>query len=230
MYRERDSVTQYLNDKKTHAVISSEHFKRSAHINEQLYELQLLNSEIKHQKPTRLGFFNCKLRNWESWRPILTIFLKICKTDNYKNMEMDRDFLLLTLTEDTYVAVSEKKKNCKNANCCQAKSMKIPTLQALAITSSSVYYIWCTQPKKRQKRKKYSKFQWSWTSCLRSTAYVWCNSCSNKSKLSRKGLIKRIFHDSGYGPISNGRRILMETEKITSPNCGLRTMIHSIAT
>ena len=52
-----------MNDEKTHAEINNKLFKRSAHINEQLLELELLNSETEDKEPSIVGFSTavCKI-------------------------------------------------------------------------------------------------------------------------------------------------------------------------
>ena len=45
-----------------------------------------------------------------------------------------------------------------------------------------------------------------------------------------KGLNKRTFEDSGYGPMTKYQKVLIEQENVTSTNRGFRTKDHSIAT
>ena len=58
MDRSRHTVTKYLNDEKTHSAINSKMFKRPNHITHQLYEVELLKTEIEHREPIIAGFFN----------------------------------------------------------------------------------------------------------------------------------------------------------------------------
>ena len=57
MDRSRHIVTKYLSDEKTHSAINSKLFKRLNHITDQLYEVELVNSEIEHKEPIIVGFF-----------------------------------------------------------------------------------------------------------------------------------------------------------------------------
>ena len=57
MDRSRHTVTKYLNDEKTHSAINSKIFKRLNFINDQLYEVKLVESEIEHREPIIVGFF-----------------------------------------------------------------------------------------------------------------------------------------------------------------------------
>ena len=59
MDRSRHTVTRYLNDEKTHSATNSKmfKFKRLTHITDQLYEVELVKSEIEHREPINVGFF-----------------------------------------------------------------------------------------------------------------------------------------------------------------------------
>ena len=46
MDRSHHSITEFMNDEKTHASINTKMFKRLGHINDQLYEVELVKSEI----------------------------------------------------------------------------------------------------------------------------------------------------------------------------------------
>ena len=56
MDRSRHTVTKYLNDEKTHSAINNKIFKRLNFITDQLYEIELVKSEIEHRKPIIVGF------------------------------------------------------------------------------------------------------------------------------------------------------------------------------
>ena len=51
MYRSRHTVTKYLNDEKFHSAINHKLFKRLNFITDQLYEVELVKSEIEHREP-----------------------------------------------------------------------------------------------------------------------------------------------------------------------------------
>ena len=57
MDRSRHTVTKYLPDEKTHSAIDGKLFKRPNHITDQLYEVELVKSEIEHREPIIAGFF-----------------------------------------------------------------------------------------------------------------------------------------------------------------------------
>ena len=65
MDRSLHTVTKYLNDEKIHSAMNSKLFKRLDHIFDQLYEVELVKSEIEHREPIIVGFFilqHAKLR------------------------------------------------------------------------------------------------------------------------------------------------------------------------
>ena len=99
MDRSRHTVTKYLNDEKTHSAINNKLFKRLNFITDQLYEIELVKSEIEHREPILVGFFvlqYAKLRMLEFY---YNIFKKFCNTEKYEELEMDNDSLYLALSE-----------------------------------------------------------------------------------------------------------------------------------
>ena len=54
--RSHHIVTKYLSDEKTHEVLNTKLFKRLDHIDDQLYEVELMKAEIEHREPTTVGF------------------------------------------------------------------------------------------------------------------------------------------------------------------------------
>ena len=56
--RSRHTLTKFLNDEKTHSAINIILFKRNNFITDQLYEVELVKSEIEHREPILVGFFN----------------------------------------------------------------------------------------------------------------------------------------------------------------------------
>ena len=54
---DRHTVTKYLSDKKTHGAINNKMFRRLGYINDQLYEMEFVKSEIEHKEPIIVRFF-----------------------------------------------------------------------------------------------------------------------------------------------------------------------------
>ena len=57
MDRSRHTVKKYLTVGKTHSASNSKMFKRPNHLTDQLYEVELVKSEIEHREPITVGFF-----------------------------------------------------------------------------------------------------------------------------------------------------------------------------
>ena len=93
MDRSRHTVTKYLNDEKTHSAINNKLFKRLNFISNQLYEVELVKSEIEHREPIIVGFFilqNAKLRMLELYYNFLNMF---CDIEKHEELEMETDSL-----------------------------------------------------------------------------------------------------------------------------------------
>ena len=100
MGRSRLTMTKYLNDEKTHSAINNKLFKRLNFITDQLYEVELVKSEIEHREPIIVGFFilqNVELRMLELY---YNFFKKFCDTEKNEELEMDTDSLYLALSEE----------------------------------------------------------------------------------------------------------------------------------
>ena len=111
MNRSRHTVTKYMTDEKTHSAINSKMFKRLSHITDQLYEVELVKSEIEHREPIIVGFFILQYAKLRMLELYYNFFKQFCDTDKYEELEMDTDSLYLTLSEEILadVIVPEKR-------------------------------------------------------------------------------------------------------------------------
>ena len=100
MDRSRHTVTKYLSDEKTHSAINSKLFKRLNHITDQLYEVELVKSELEHREPIIVGFFILQYAKLRMLELYYNFFKKFCDTDKYEELEMDTDSLYLALSEE----------------------------------------------------------------------------------------------------------------------------------
>ena len=66
MDRSRNTVAKYLTDEKTKSAINSKMFKRLNHITDQLYEVELVKSEIEHREPIIAGLLYLTIRKTEN--------------------------------------------------------------------------------------------------------------------------------------------------------------------
>ena len=94
------TVTKYLNDEKTHSAINNKIFKRLNHITDQLYEVELVKSEIEHREPINVVFFILQYAKLRILELYYNFFKKFCDTDKYEELEMDTDSLYLALSEE----------------------------------------------------------------------------------------------------------------------------------
>ena len=84
MDRSRHTVTKYLSDKKTHAVINSKLFKRLDHVNKSLYEAELAKALIELKEPIIVGLVilhYAKLRMLDLY---YNFFTKFCDVDMFE--------------------------------------------------------------------------------------------------------------------------------------------------
>ena len=97
--RSRHTVTKYLTDEKTHSAINSKLFKRLNHLTDQLYEVELVKSEIEHREPIIVVFFILQYAKLRMLELYYNVFKKFCDTDKYEELEVDTDSLYLALSE-----------------------------------------------------------------------------------------------------------------------------------
>ena len=100
MDRSRHTVTKYLNDEKTHSAINNKLFQRLNFITDQLYEVELVKSEIEHREPIIVGFFILQYPKLRMLELYYNFFKKFCDTEKYEELEMDTDSLYLALSEE----------------------------------------------------------------------------------------------------------------------------------
>ena len=100
MNRSRHTVTKYLTDEKTHSEINSEMFKRLNHITDQLYQLELVKSEIEHREPIFVGFFVLQYAKLRMFELYCNFFKTLCDNDKCEELEMDTDSLYLASPEE----------------------------------------------------------------------------------------------------------------------------------
>ena len=99
MERTRHTVTNHLWDEKVHAAINKM-FKRLNIINEKLYEVEFVKSEIDHREPIIVGFFilqYAELRMLELYYNSLIKYFNITK---FEELEMETDSFHLASGEE----------------------------------------------------------------------------------------------------------------------------------
>ena len=78
---------------------NSKTFKRLNHLTHQLYEVELVKSEIEHTEPIIVGFFILQYAKLIMLELYYKFFEKFGDTDKYEELEMDTDSLYLALSE-----------------------------------------------------------------------------------------------------------------------------------
>ena len=99
MDRSRHTVTKYSCDGKVHAAINKM-FKRLNIVDEKLYEVELVKSEIEHRKPIFVGFFILQYAELRMLEVYHNLFVKYCDVTKFEELERDTDSLYLALAEE----------------------------------------------------------------------------------------------------------------------------------
>ena len=89
MDRSRHTVTKCLNVQKTHSAINNKLFKRLSFITDQLYEVELVKTEIEPGEPIVVGFFILKYAKLRMLELYYHFSQKFCDTEKYEELEMD---------------------------------------------------------------------------------------------------------------------------------------------
>ena len=99
MDRSRHTVTKYLTDEKTHAAYNSKLFKKQDHVNNSLYEVELVIAQIEHEEPIIVGFINLQYAKLRMFELYYNSFTKFCDVNKIEELELDTFSLYLALAE-----------------------------------------------------------------------------------------------------------------------------------
>ena len=195
MDRSRHTVTKYLNDEKNHSAINNKLFKRLNFITDQLYEVELVKSEIEHREPINVGFFILQKAMLRMLELYYNFFKKFCHTEKYEELEMDTDSLYLALSEENLddIILPEKRNEWEvihSRDCTDSFTANA--------TGNSFPRTCCSAHKKHDKREPglfKEEFRCTEMVCLCSKTYCCYDRKSNKYKFSSKGLNKRTLED-----------------------------------
>ena len=229
--RSRHTVIKYLNDEETHSAINSKMFKRLNHITDELYEIELVKTEIVHKEPIIVGFFILQYAKLRMLELYYNFFKEFCDTEKYEELEMDTDSLYLALSEEILedVFVPEKR-----AEWDQLQSKDCTDNFTANATDNFFSRTCCNVHKKHDKREPgliKEEFRCAEMLCLCSKTYCCYDKQTNKHKFSSKELKKGTLEECGDGgPMSKYRKVLEEANNVTSTNRGFRTIQHSVAT
>ena len=230
MDRSRHIVTKYLSDEKTHAAIDSKLFKRLDHLNNSLYEVELVKAEIEHKEPIIVGFFILQYTKLGMLELYYNFISKFCDVNKFEELEMDTDLLNIALGEKVLEdcirpEIRAEWQKLRSNDC-------VDKLNADAV-ANLFPRISCVKHKQHDKREPglfKEEFRCTEMLCLCSKTYCCYDVTPKKPNFSSKGLIKRVLEQSGDGPLEKYRRVLNEKVNITSNNRGFRSNNHSVAT
>ena len=188
----RHTVTKYLTDEKTHSAINGKNFKRINHITNQLYQVELVNSEIELREPIIVGFFipqYAKLRMLEKY---YNFFKNFRDTDMYEELKMDTDSLYLALSEEDLedVILPEKR-----AEWDQLRSKDCTDDFTANATDNFFPRTCCSVHKKLDKREPSlfkEEFRCAEMLCLYSKRYCCYDKQTNNQKFSSKDSMNNI--------------------------------------
>ena len=101
-------MKKYLNDGKTHSDFNYKLFKSLIFITDQLYEIELVKSEIE---PIIVEFFILQYAKLRMLQFYYNFFKKFSDTEKYEELQMDTDSLYLALSEENLedVVLPEKR-------------------------------------------------------------------------------------------------------------------------
>ena len=228
MDRGRHTVTKYLSDEKTHATINSKLFKKLDHVNNSLYEVELVKAQIEHKEPIIIRFFILQYAKLWMLELYYILFARFCDVNKFEELEMDTNSLYLDLAQ-------------KKQEDCIRPEMRVEWQRLRSndcvddFTADAVANFFprtcCVKHKQHDNREPglfKEEFRCTEMLCLCSNTYCCYDIISNKIKFSSKGLNKRVLEQSGDGPLVKYRRVLNKKVNVTSNNRGFRTNKQSL--
>ena len=231
MDRSRHTVIKCLIDEKTHSALYSKLFKRLNHITDQLYEVELIKSEIEHREPIIVGSFILQYAKLRMLELYYNFFKKFCDTDKNEELDMDTDSLYLALSEEILEDVILLE-NWAEWNQISSKDW---TDYFTANTTDNFFPRTCCNFHKKHDKREPGLFKEEFKCvemlCFCSKTYCCYDKQTNKHKFSSMGLNKRTMEECDDGrPMLKYRKILEEAVNVTSTNRGFRTIKHGVAT
>ena len=199
----RHTVTKYLTDEKTHAVINSKLFIKLDHVDNSLYEAELAKAQIEHRKPILVGFFILQYAKLRILELYYNFFTRFCDVNKFEELEMDTDSLYLALAkkelEDCIRPELRAEWQKLRSNDC------VDSFTADAVANFFPGACCVKHYDKREPGLFNEEFRCTEMLYLCSKTYCCYDVTSNKLKFSSKGLNKRVLEQSGDGPLEKYR-------------------------
>ena len=201
MERSRHTVTKCLNDEKTHSAINNKLFKRLNFVTDQLYEVELVKSEIEHREPIIVGFFILQYAKLRMLGFIIISLKSFAIPKSMKSLKWIPTLYTYLCRKRTWKILFSQRKETNGKQYVRV-IVQIASLLMQQATSSQEHVVVLARSMIRESRD-----------CLKKNSGVpKCCACvakptvvqdrkSNKYKFSRKGLSKRTLEDCGDGPM-----------------------------
>ena len=230
MDRSRHTVTKYLADEKTRAVINSKLFKKTDHVNNSLNEVELAKAQIEHKESIIVGFFILQYAKLRMLQLYYNFFTRFCDVNKFEELEMDTDSLYLALAEKELEDCIRPEMRAEGQRLRSNDCVDNFTADTVAIFFPRTRCVTHKQYDKGEPRLFKEEFRCTEMLCLCCKTYCCFDVTSNKVRFSSKGLNKRVLEQSGEGPLQKYRKVLNGKVKVTSNNRRFRTNNHSVAT
>ena len=180
--------SRVFSDEKTHGAINIKVFKRLGFINDQLYEVELVKSEIEHKEPIIVGFFILRYAKLRMLQLYYNSFDKYCDVIKFEELDMDTDSLCLALSDqDLYDCIRPAMKKVWNS----LRSGDYTDKFSAHSTTTFFPRTCCAKHKKHNRREPglfEEEIRCTEMICLCSKTYCCYDSQSNKFKFSIDGL------------------------------------------
>ena len=217
MNRSRHTATKHTNAEKTHGAIDNKMFKRLGYKNDQLYEVEVVKSEIEHKEPIIIWFFILQYAKLRKLQLYSNFFDKYGYVKKCEELEMDTDSLYLALSKyDLYDRIEPARK--KGWNSLQSADCR----DEFSANSTTNFFPrdCCAKHRKHDRRepgllKEESRCK---------ETYCCYDSQSNRFRFSSKGLNNRTLEDCSNGPMCKYRNVLESIFIVTSTNRSFRTI------
>ena len=128
MDRSRYTVTKYFSDEKTHAAISSKLFRKLDHVNNALYEIELVKAQFEHRESIIVEFFNLQYAKLQMLELYYSFFTKICDVNKFEEWETDTDHCFLMLLRKDWKTLYDLERKQSGSNCCHQKYVAVVLL------------------------------------------------------------------------------------------------------
>ena len=216
MYRSRHTNTKYVKGSQVDKLINNRFFKTLNELPEEIYEVELNKTRIKHLEPIVVGFFILQYAKLTMLQLKYNFFSRFCDKNKYELIEMDIDNLYKALSDEKHDKIIRPEMQSlwywmRQSECSD---------NCAANSSSDFFPQECCN-----KHANFDKstpglfkeeFRCSEMIALCSKTYRCYDEQSDTVKLSSKGLNKNNIKE----PLAKYRKVLFDEERVYSTNRG----------